>query len=262
MALNFYQNQCVFFLFFFSLRSAVLLFIKRSHECLLDIGRALECDCPKSLQARLQYRMAECYERLSGDSYGEAKFWLGQMPLNDSSKDEYEGKLKNYTSKSSEPKHSIEAQETIVPVIQQPNERIPCISSAIDVKHSKKYGRHFVATRDIAVGEILIVEKPYSVSPSIDNCFSHCHHCLRIMWAGIPCEECINALYCSEECQKIGYEKHHHIECNFIDLFSQCRARNFQLAGSRLLIDLINEAGGLQQLKERFDDIQLTSGIA
>lgn len=210
---------------------------------------------------RLQCRMADCYEKLRDDSYAEAKFWVKKMPLNDSSKDEYEGKLKRYESKSSEKSHSIEAQETIVPTIQQPNERIPCISNAIDVRHTKKYGRHFVATRDIAVGEILIVEKPYSISPSIDNFFTHCHHCLKVMWTGIPCDKCINVLYCSEECRAIAWQKHHHVECNFIDLFSQHRARNIQLAGARLLLDLIDEAGGLQQLKERFNDIEFISGM-
>lgn len=154
-------------------------------------------------------------------------------------------------------------EEDVIPELKSRNEKFPCASDAIDVQYTKKYGRHIVATRDIEIGEILIVEQPYSrfihlEDPSVK--YTHCFYCLKYSLAGIPCDKCVNVIYCSEKCKTMSWEKHHKYDCSVLDVQSQYETPLTGTHGLRHILEAIHEAGGLQQLKERLDNLKKSTG--
>lgn len=92
--------------------------------------------------------------------------------------------------------------------------RIPCASTALDLKYSTNFGRHVVSTRKIIPGEILATEKLYSVM--VTKIYSHCSHCGALAWASIPCENCVYAMYCSLDCKNQAWNEYHNFECQII----------------------------------------------
>lgn len=52
-----------------------------------------------------------------------------------------------------------------------------------------------------------------------DIFYSHCHHCFRVMWAGIPCEHCFNAIYCSKEYLTNAWGQYHRYGCTYFDFW-------------------------------------------
>lgn len=237
-------------------RSAVLLKLNRPVECLEDISRARKSNYPDHLSAKLFYRAGECYEKLAVDCYMEAKYWLMKVPqLNANVWDE---KLKDYPSKRFE--DFIEKEQGNVPEIKTRSEKFPCASDAIDVKYSDNFGRHIVATRDIEPGEVLIVEKSYCNLLNFDNNLTHCNNCMAPAWAGIPCKHCVHVVFCSEECQTLAWEKYHRFSCTISSLLQDMKFLS-PIGHLKLLLELIHEAGGMEQLKKRINDLQINSGI-
>ena len=104
------------------------------------------------------------------------------------------------------------------------NEEIPGVSSAMNLAYSEKYGRHYVATRDIEIGDVLMVQKPFVFvpHPEIGQNYNPkgpkgkswiCDYCLNLTKAPIPCGNCTLPLYCSEKCRSDALKKFHKIEC-------------------------------------------------
>lgn len=57
------------------------------------------------------------------------------------------------------------------------NRDFPAASEAIEIKYDNMKGRFATATRDIGVGEILLVEKPYSGVLLEEYSKTHCQNC-------------------------------------------------------------------------------------
>ncbi|EFA07766.1 SET and MYND domain-containing protein 4-like Protein [Tribolium castaneum] len=68
-----------------------------------------------------------------------------------------------------------------------------------------------VASRDIEIGEILAIEKPWAAVLTTDR-LTHCHECLCLCYNLIPCPKCTVALFCSELC-KDKARSYHKYEC-------------------------------------------------
>ena len=105
--------------------------------------------------------------------------------------------------------------------------RLPSASSAVAVQHEQGVGRHVVATRDVAPGEILFLESPL-VSTLCDEHFeSICVVCLRYTAAPLPCPTCSDASFCSLACRRHALATFHKYECRLTHVFNQtgaCRA--------------------------------------
>lgn len=233
----------------FANRSAVLFKLNFTNECLEDIERALELDYPERSMPKIYIRMAECYTKLATDCYIDAKVWLNKIPNNNNQRSALFPRLASYPNfKESD---RILDEECIIPEIKKRSKKFSCASDAVDVKTSEKFGRHFVATRDINVGEVLVVEKPYFNFLYPQNLYTHCSYCMTFVLAGIPCDECVNSVYCSEKCKLKAWDEYHELECSLFDFVIQYGCF---LAGGRpvrLLMQFYKEAGGMQQLKER-----------
>lgn len=242
----------------FANRSAALLNLNRPMESLRDIERALQLNYPEKLKPKLYHRRAVCFAKLADASYIQSKFWLDKVPSDSPNIDKMEKLLKEHPSQKS----TILNEEEVVPELSSSHKDFPCASDAIDVACSREFGRHIVATRDIEIGEVLLVEKPYSRYLDSIDCYHHCSNCLRCLWDGVPCDGgCINAVYCSESCKTSAWEKYHRLECTVLDLILQHHELYVHGTCLRLLLQATVEAGGIQSLKERVNNIQIHEGM-
>ena len=98
------------------------------------------------------------------------------------------------------------------------------VSKAIALVYSTRFGRHFLATRNIKVGDVLMIQKPYVIvlskegddSPKGKEWF--CENCFKTTKAPIPCDYCAMFFYCSDECKSEAYVKFHKTECKLASL--------------------------------------------
>ena len=86
-------------------------------------------------------------------------------------------------------------------LVKEPHETYPAASSAISMKYDPLFGRHMVANRDIAVGEVIFSEHPIVsyLNTADENIVvtPACHHCLLyINSALVPCPTCNNTSFC------------------------------------------------------------------
>ncbi|XP_066995495.2 SET and MYND domain-containing protein 4 isoform X2 [Anabrus simplex] len=70
------------------------------------------------------------------------------------------------------------------------NPTIPAASAALKLCWTEEKGRQLVANRDIKMGSVLIVERPYAWSLSTEAMAEHCLHCCRLNKAPLPCRQC------------------------------------------------------------------------
>lgn len=153
-------------------------------------------------------------------------------------------------------------EQTEIPKVKSPHKEYPCASDAIDVQYSRNFGRHIVAKRDIEIGELLVVENPYFRYPDTgDDRYMQCSHCATFMGLGIPCEHCVNCVYCTEKCKNEAWNNYHMMDCLLHDLMIQYESPMNGGQCARLLSQLILEAGGLDNLKDRLEQFRECKGI-
>lgn len=109
----------------FANRSAVYFEMKLYERCLRNVELARENFYPASQNETLSRREAKCKELRKGQQEKTSNVW-----------DFF--KL-SYPS----------------------NEKLPFVADCIQVKISKKYGRHVITNRDLKVGDIVVVEDPF-----------------------------------------------------------------------------------------------------
>lgn len=87
------------------------------------------------------------------------------------------------------------------------------VNSALTVGYSKNSGRGIYAKRDIDVGEVLIIEKPFAstVLSTLKN--TYCHHCCSRVIAPVPCLSCSGVVFCNDQCRSEAWESYHKFEC-------------------------------------------------
>ncbi|XP_033231350.1 SET and MYND domain-containing protein 4-like [Belonocnema kinseyi] len=244
----------------FANRSAILVHFQKYSEAVKDIDRALDLNYPDHLKAKLLLRKTECLASLGSSkttsAYEETLEWLDKMSLDNSSrmkfKEKFKEKLKD-VSKISNVKVNGNS-EPVVPVIK-PQDEILCATNGLAVRYDDKFGRHVVTTRKVQPGEILAVEKPYSLILATENMYTHCAHCLRIAWASIPCEHCVFVVYCSENCRDVAWKKYHDIECPVTGLLLNLDMNKLGLFSMRIAILALREFSSLEKLRAELIEI-------
>ncbi|KAJ3645433.1 hypothetical protein Zmor_023091 [Zophobas morio] len=94
-------------------------------------------------------------------------------------------------------------------------ERHPFIQSAkncVEIRRNERFGRHVVATRDIKIGEVVVIEQPFAFK-LLDQELVYCHECLELCYCNIPCDHCTRSLYCSTTCKDKAFSDYHKYEC-------------------------------------------------
>jgi len=257
-------------------RSAVLFQLGLHSECIQDIDRALALDYPDDLRAKLYVRKTECLMILGNrsieDILKETQYWLDKMSLNDTSREKLRAKLDTLHHKTAQTElHTqdtfkqtqtkISSNESPLPVVATHNDEVPCASDAVAIQYNEHYGRHVVATRHIHPGEVLAVEKPYSLMLIQENMQTHCSNCLRVCWANIPCNYCSYAMYCSEECRYMEWKQCHDVECAVFPALIEYAFYNIDLFSIRLAILAVREAGDIQKLRAILKEVDECDGI-
>lgn len=89
------------------------------------------------------------------------------------------------------------------------NERFPCLADVVELKQNMEFGRHLAATKDIPVGEVVLVEEDFVTLKIIER--SICCTCFRTGVNFIPCRRCPDAVFCGSDC--IKRNRTHQWEC-------------------------------------------------
>ncbi|XP_039285640.1 SET and MYND domain-containing protein 4 isoform X2 [Nilaparvata lugens] len=214
-------------------RSAALFRLQLFKECLQDVDLALKNGYPKNLRHKLLLRKGKllltwkkCKQAL--DVFKEAeKCWPPKEKKNSVIFDDLikskeiarEGIAFNLQNLSSDD----EIVEPFPTVRKGESTTLKHMSAALDLKVTEEKGRHIVANTDINAGDILFVEKPYAfvVLPIAYDTNGHnfCHNCCTDVFAPIPCQSCVTAMYCSEACCKAAWDRFHRWECGGLDFF-------------------------------------------
>jgi tetratricopeptide (TPR) repeat protein len=196
-------------------RSACLLQMKRYDECLRDIDQALGHGYPPALRYKLLDRRARAL--IETNRFAEAAVTLQSLldgALTESRLDNdrrstmargTEKKLNYCTSvmvsstnanapnattsasptaasaetAASTPSGPISSSDPLPPVSGSKSERFPGAADAFDVRYQADRGRYGVVTRDVAVGDVLLVESPYVSVLSPDQYHVRCYGCFQ-----------------------------------------------------------------------------------
>jgi len=252
-------------------RSAVLFQLGLYLECIRDIDRALDLNYPDNLRAKLYLRKTECLMSLGNhsveDMLEEAQHWLDKMSLNDTNREKLTAKLDVLRNKTvqteldTENRKAKTVEPSALPTIESHNNEVPCASDAVAIKYNQHYGRYVVATRNIHPGEVIAVEKPYSLILMQENIWTHCSNCLKVCWANIPCNYCTYAMYCSEECRNVEWEKCHDVECAIFPALIEYAFYNLDLCSIRLAVFALREAGDMKELRTMLKEVDEHDGI-
>ncbi|XP_058807457.1 SET and MYND domain-containing protein 4-like isoform X2 [Phymastichus coffea] len=242
-------------------RSAILYHLKKYEECVRDINKTLQLSYPDSYRANLIRRKAKCLKLLgkpeADNACQEARKWLENAQLSDNNKEEITKKIQSATKFNMQKSQSNMTRQVLPNIVK--NNKIPCASDAVDIKYNVNYGKHIVATRNISVGEVLAIERPYTLQLKLDHIYTHCSHCFARAWDSIPCPNCVYTMYCSELCREEAWKQYHDVECSVKGYFVNMKMNELAPFSLRLALIAIREAGSIEKLEEelnRIDDIK------
>ncbi|XP_031617133.1 uncharacterized protein LOC116337000 [Contarinia nasturtii] len=86
----------------------------------------------------------------------------------------------------------------------------PCMANVVKIIKNDIHGMEVVATSDIDIGQTILVEEAFtSISNSFDT--TTCFTCQKTCANFIPCERCVDVMFCSIEC--MGGSEIHKISC-------------------------------------------------
>lgn len=186
----------------------------------------------KFFDALLKYNESLCYSPIDNESLGHAyanksAIYI-EMKLYEKCLTNIEMAKKNhYPEKSFEvldkrqekclemlkvSKEKLSDPWTIFKLSYPPNKNVPFVADCLEVESNEKYGRYVIANRQLKVGDILAIEKPFcSVlmeestfhETSEPNIYQRCSNCLKENALDlIPCMKCCKGLLMSSTSYK------------------------------------------------------------
>ncbi|XP_057324275.1 SET and MYND domain-containing protein 4-like [Microplitis mediator] len=242
-------------------RSAALSYAKLYEDSLKDIERALKLDYPDNLRARLFARQVKNLLALNSkirqevkEALAQTNYWMTQM--DETNKKIVQSILNKLNQRNSTavPYKKWDSSK-FLPEVPADNHKIPRASSAISLEYSEKYGRHIVATRDVKACETLLVHKAYASILHVENIWKYCWYCSKRTWSSVPCNQCANVIYCDENCRNAAWNEYHDFECPVIAAMFSHEFNSVFIMSLRLTIKAFKEAGSLENLKEKLQDI-------
>lgn len=149
----------------FANRSAVYMELKEFDICLENIKLAIDCGYPEDRVKTLIEREEKCrdqLELLEPDPH--------QNPW------------------------------TFFKLSYPANNKLPFIIDSIELRESKRFGRHLITTRALKAGDVVCIEEPFHKFIFNDARFTHCANCLKCEKMNLfPCCEC-NYSELSDKC--------------------------------------------------------------
>ncbi|XP_076450362.1 protein-lysine N-methyltransferase SMYD4-like [Babylonia areolata] len=225
----------------FGNRSAALFHLKQFRSCLKDIDNALQAGIPPTSLHKLLDRRGKCclflkHKAQAIAAFEEAKHaLLNDCSLQDKTRQDMVCLTDQFIAKCRSLPDSVEESEE-EDMIHEPTPKLTAASShilsaadCVVLKEEAGRGRGLYAQRDIKIGEVLIVEKPYVSVVLSDYCESHCHHCCSRCFVPLPCQSCVDVVFCSAECRQTA-SQYHTAECQLMAFFHQAEVRLGHLA--------------------------------
>lgn len=165
-------------------RSSCFYHLQMLDKCLVDIEMAKNSNYPEQLKDKLEARLAKCSEAKKNDHFMDGVFIAHEPKLSFDENPEYEG-----------------------------------VANCLKIHENDEYGRHIITTRDLKIGQTILIEQPFA---AIDKRFymaghSRCHSCFERCQNFITCENCVVGQFCDVNCLR----KFHKYECNMPDNLSQ-----------------------------------------
>jgi SET and MYND domain-containing protein 4 len=164
-------------------------------------------------------------------------------------------------------KRSVECQEfkktkrTLTPEIHVPklsysaHAQTPFMADSIELVENEKFGRHLIAKRDLKVGDIVLLEKPFEVRLRDQHKYRRCTNCLaENELTLIPCPDCTSAMFCSAQCMSSAHKMYHKYECPIIEAWPVLQSE-FPFMATRILLTLIEEYNGIENLCTVVDEM-------
>ncbi|KRT85673.1 SET domain-containing protein, partial [Oryctes borbonicus] len=125
---------------------------------------------------------------------------------------------------------------TQAPIHGASNSLIECACAKVTIRDSKALGRYVVATETIQIGEVVAVERPYA-HVLLENCLQeHCYWCLKLGYSWKPCDNCVYAMFCSNDCYKEAWHSFHKYECPILATLYALEVSKLPLLALRIAI--------------------------
>lgn len=159
-------------------RSVCFLKLGMYDKCLIDIELAIKSHYPQHQMAKLEERRSHCLKQINGATPNEA----------------------TVQSLKGTPTLDFDADENF-----------PGMANVLELKHSKEFGRHFIAKRDIDVGKTIIVDQALVTTNVTHEQLNICSACYKNANNFIACANCSKSLFCDQNCAE---DDLHTIECN------------------------------------------------
>ncbi len=217
-------------------RSAALYHKGAYKLVLLDVGRALANHYPEEMCYKLYERKGKCHRHLGHykaavENFEQALSALSSAKLNEKKLDAWQKDLarqleecksdavgEELSELNLSEKALCEENSTALPSFTEPVHRVfPSLSASCDVDFTEHQGRFIVAKRDMAPGEIVLIEKPFASVLLLQHSLNYCHHCFNRVIAPIPSARSCLVIFCSERC-KTSAESYHQFEWPSLDL--------------------------------------------
>lgn len=213
-------------------RSAVYMELKEFELCLENISLATECGYPSDRLQTLLNRREKCLSQL----------------------------------KNQEKKSVCDFFKLSYP----PNKKIPYVAECIELRHSKKFGRHLITNRALKTGDIVCIDEPFIKCVVNRSRFSHCSNCLKSEKRNLfPCLECdcskyawsikiistidkiknfISAMFCSKACMTAA-NCFHELNCGTAFIDTEAESDIFEVA-HRAVFEAIGVFGKISRLRK------------
>lgn len=159
-------------------RSACFFQLNMLQECLTDIEMAKKSHYPAHLMHKLDARVSKCKDRMESAQFNANQHNIREPVLSFGEHEKYAG-----------------------------------VADCLEIQSNDKFGRHIITTRDLKIGQTILIEEPFSIAAfahSIKN-GDRCSGCLKDAMNFIACENCTNDVYCNEDCMKNPF---HNIICS------------------------------------------------
>ncbi|XP_045135937.1 SET and MYND domain-containing protein 4-like [Portunus trituberculatus] len=209
-------------------RARVLFSLEQYQKCREDIDRVLAWGCSAPVEEKMIKLREEC-ERLGPLDIVQAEPCSKNQSV-------------SFLYQSPEP-----------PTLTDPNPSYPSFSSAVNFVTDDEHGRHMVASRDIAAGEVVSVDKAYSAVLYPKYFGEYCTICLKRTSAPVPCPNCTTVIFCSEKCRLNGLAGCHKVECSILHTLARLNMSNNAVLAIRLFSDMgyINLKSMVPPLQEK-----------
>ncbi|XP_055596096.1 SET and MYND domain-containing protein 4-like [Uranotaenia lowii] len=201
-------------------RSASLFHLNKFSHALEDLRLAIDLNYPKEKLFKLLERKARCYfarkDLLNAlENFRESYNALHYSNLSGEKRDKWMKQLKKVIFELDE--RVTQAKKYLTPVTHNVTKPfVPYVDKALYFDSSDNEGRFARTNCHLNPSYLLLKEKPHASVVCEEYCTTHCDRCCLRVEVLFPCPNCIDVVYCSEQCQQEALNTFHKYECRFL----------------------------------------------